>query len=75
MSYLANPCPCGHALDDNEDGTIMACAACGRHYVRRSWGLEQLTPKEDIVDVRFCCHRRPAGFECPHCPDGKAVVK
>jgi hypothetical protein len=74
MSFLGNPCACGWSL--TEFGALLReCDKCGRRYVRTEWGWDQITPKEKILSVEFCAHRRVIGDDCPHCVDGVAKAK
>jgi hypothetical protein len=72
VSFLGDPCPCGWALTETSE-VERACERCGRKWVRRDWGWEQVTPLDQIVERPACHHNRVVGELCPHCPGGKAV--
>ena len=79
MTFLGDPCPCGWAFDDVMDAegrevAARVCSRCRRKYVKASWGWNQVTPKNEILQVEACRHNRVVGDACPHCPFGRAVV-
>lgn len=55
MAFLANPCTCGWSITEHEDGA-RSCEKCGRRWEKRSWGLVQVTPKEQITEPPKCPH-------------------
>jgi len=76
MSFLALSCPCGWSLEEeiDETGEIICkfCELCKRRYIKKSWGWDQITSKNAIVDVQFCAHKRVVGKSCPHCGNSTA---
>ncbi len=82
MSFLGNPCVCGWALDEELDATksrviAMVCVRCHRRYIKRSWGLEQVTPKEQLEWPDVCPHNRlwkDFGVNENSCPLCEAAV-